>query len=92
MPLDATTMTIVSTIVTMIGATGGGILTYVKTLHNNTVQELRSHNVRLDKRAEECEADRKELHHRINEQSERITSISSQLANLKGKFERNKEE
>ena len=92
MAFDSTTMAVISTIVTMIGATGGGILTYVKSLHSTTVEELRSHNARLDRRAEECEADRKELHHRINEQSERITSISSQLANLKGKFERNKEE
>lgn len=87
MELNATTMSVISTILAMIGATGGGILTYVKSLHNTTVKELRGHNQRLDKRAEACEQDRKELHGRLNEQSERITNISMQLGKLQGKFE-----
>jgi hypothetical protein len=88
MPVDATTMAII----TAVGGTGvtvgGALLKYVRSLHNSTVAQLQKQNDKLERRTSECEEDRKTLHGRLNDQSERITNISQQLGRLEGKLTR----
>jgi len=77
-------------IISAVGGTGvtvgAGLWKCVRALHTSTVKELKDHNVKLEKRAAECEEDRKQLHGRLDEQSERITEISKQLGRLEGKI------
>lgn len=88
MAVDATTMAII----TAVGGTGvtvgGALLKYVRSLHNSTVAQLQKQNDKLESRTSECEEDRKTLHGRLNDQSERITNISQQLGRLEGKLTR----
>jgi chaperonin cofactor prefoldin len=90
MSVDATTMVII----TAVGGTGvtvgGALLKYVRALHNNTVTQLQKQNDKLEKRTSECEEDRKALHGRLNEQSERITNISQTLGRLEGRLDNGK--
>ena len=85
MAVDLTTLTIITTVGST-GATVGAVMWQsIKALHNSTVKELKAQNAKLEHRAQECEEDRKELHGRLNDQSERITGISMQLGRLEGK-------
>lgn len=86
MSVDPTTMVIISAVGGTGVTVGAGLLKYVRALHTNTVKELKDHNIKLEKRTAECEEDRKQLHGRLNEQSERITEISKQLGRLEGKI------
>jgi len=86
MSVDATTMIIISAVGTT-GVTVGGIMwKSIRALHNSTVKELKAQNAKLETRTTECEEDRKQLHGRLNDQSERITKISQQLGRLEGKL------
>jgi septal ring factor EnvC (AmiA/AmiB activator) len=77
-------------IISAVGTTGvtvGGIMwKSIRALHNSTVKELKAQNAKLETRTTECEEDRKQLHGRLNDQSERITKISQQLGRLEGKL------
>jgi len=88
MSVDVTTMAII----TAVGGTGvtvgGALLKYVRSLHTATVGQLQKQNDKLEKRTTECEEDRKALHGRLNDQSERISGISQQLGRLEGKLTR----
>ena len=86
MSVDPTTMVIISAVGGTGVTVGAGLLKYVRALHTSTVKELKDHNIKLEKRTAECEEDRKQLHGRLNEQSERITEISKQLGRLEGKI------
>lgn len=88
--MDGTTLSIISAIGTTGVTVGGGLWAYIKTLHHNTVKELKETNIKLETRTTACEEDRKELHGRINAQSERITDISKKLGKLEGKLENGK--
>lgn len=86
MSVDATTMVIISAVGTT-GVTVGGIMwKSIRSLYNATVKELKAQNAKLETRTTECEEDRKNLHGRLNDQSERITVISQQLGRLEGKL------
>jgi hypothetical protein len=87
MSVDPTTMVIISAVGGTGVTVGAGLLKYVRALHNSTVKELKDHNIKLERRTSECEEDRKQLHGRLNEQSERITAISKQLGRLEGKID-----
>lgn len=86
MAVDPTTMAIISAVGGTVVTVGAGLLKYVRALHTSTVKELKEHNTKLERRTAECEEDRKQLHGRLNEQSERITEISKQLGRLEGKI------
>lgn len=86
MAVDPTTMAIISAVGGTGVTVGAGLLKYVRALHTSTVKELKEHNSKLERRTNECEEDRKHLHGRLNEQSERITEISKQLGRLEGKI------
>ena len=86
MAVDPTTMAIISAVGGTGVTVGAGLLKYVRALHASTVKELKDHNSKLERRTDECEEDRKQLHGRLNEQSERITEISKQLGRLEGKI------
>lgn len=79
-------------IITAVGGTGVGLgtalLKYIRSLHTTTVRKLELQNEHLQARTSECEEDRKALHGRLNEQSERITGISQQLGRLEGRLTR----
>jgi septal ring factor EnvC (AmiA/AmiB activator) len=88
MTIDATTMAIISAVGTT-GVTVGGVMwKSIRALHNATVKELKAQNAKLETRTTECEEDRKNLHGRLNDQSERITNISQQLGRLEGRMTR----
>jgi hypothetical protein len=88
MTIDATTMAIISAVGTT-GVTVGGVMwKSIRALHNATVKELKAQNAKLETRTTECEEDRKNLHGRLNDQSERITNISQQLGRLEGRMAR----
>jgi septal ring factor EnvC (AmiA/AmiB activator) len=86
MSVDPTTMAII----TAVGGTGvtvgGALLKYVRLLHTSTVKQLQTQNDKLERRTAECEEDRKTLHGRLNDQSEKITAISQQLGRLEGRL------
>lgn len=87
MSVDASTMVILSAVGGTAVTLGGAVMAYVRTLHTNTVKELRQQNTKLERRTSECEEDRKALHGRLNHQSERITGISVNLASVKAILE-----
>jgi hypothetical protein len=90
MSVDATTMVIISAVGTT-GVTVGGVMwKSIRALHNATVKELKAQNAKLETRTSECEEDRKALHGRLNEQSERITNISQTLGRLEGRLDNGK--
>lgn len=88
MAVDATTMAIITAVGGTVVTVGGALLKYVRSLHNSTVAQLQKQNDKLERRTSECEEDRKTLHGRLNDQSERITNISQQLGRLEGKLTR----
>ena len=69
---------------------GGVMWKSIRALHNATVKELKAQNAKLETRTSECEEDRKALHGRLNEQSERITNISQTLGRLEGRLDNGK--
>ena len=88
MSVDPTTLTII-TAVGSTGATIGAVMWQsIRALHHSTVRELKAQNSKLEQRTTECEEDRKTLHGRLNDQSERITTISKQLGRLEGQLKR----
>ena len=87
MSTDVSTMIIISAVGTSVAAAGGVMWGSIRSLHNSTVKELKAHNSKLEARTTECEEDRKNLHGRLNDQSERITTISQQMGRLEGRFE-----
>jgi len=88
MSTDASTMIIISAVGTSVAAAGGVMWGSIRSLHNTTVRELKAQNAKLETRTTECEEDRRNLHGRLNDQSERITNISQQLGRLEGKLTR----
>ena len=86
MSLDSTDMIVLSAVGSTGLAIGGGLWTYVKALHTSKVQELHKQIEKLEVRSNDCEEDRKQLHNRLNDQSERITKISVSLGRLEGKM------
>lgn len=88
MSTDTTTMAIISAVGGTGVTVGGAMWAYVKSLHTSTVRELHAQNVKLERRTTECEEDRKQLHGRLNSQSEKIAGISQQLGRLEGKLDR----
>lgn len=89
MTIDAATLSILTAVGSTGIAVGGGLWTYVKLLHSNV---LKGHNEQIDhllKRSEDCEEDRRTLHGRINNQSERITEISMKLGRMQGQIDHN---
>ena len=82
--MDGQTMAII----TAVGGTCAALGKYIKSLHTTTVRKLEKQNEQLQSRASECEEDRKNLHGRLNDQSERITSISQKLGRLEGRLTR----
>jgi hypothetical protein len=88
MSVDVTTMAIITAVGGTSVTVGGALLKYVRSLHTATVGQLQKQNDKLEKRTTECEEDRKALHGRLNDQSERISGISQQLGRLEGKLTR----
>lgn len=83
---DGDTMKIVTGVGAAGAAAGTAMWAALKSSHNRNIKMLCDAHEQTLQRAEECEEDRKLLHGRINEQSERITQISQQLGRLEGRI------
>jgi hypothetical protein len=83
---DSDTMKVVSGVGAAGVAAGTAMWTALRMSHNRNIKALCDAHQQTLERAEECEEDRKLLHGRLNEQSERITHISTQLGRLEGRL------